>query len=476
MTFVTRVLPTEPIADLAAARAAGFGQALEAARAAGGDAVLSTLLDSGLRGRGGAGFPTGEKWKTVLANKPSAERLTMIVNAAEGEPGTWKDHAILRADPYRVLEGALIAAQTVGADRVVVATKAAFTEELTRIRTAVDELTADGVPGGIAVEVVEGPSSYLFGEETGLLEVVEGRPPLPRVSVPWQQGVEENEPTLINNVETLANVPGIVLHGPAWFREHGTEESPGTLVATLTGQVRRAGVVEVALGTTLRWLIDEGGGGVQGDHVVAVLNGAASAPIAVTDLDTPLTYEDMKGIGSALGSASFIVLDDETDIAAVAAGVARFLAVESCGQCTPCKTEGLALAAILERIRAGEPEDGDLERVRDHLSRVGERARCPLAGQQETVVGRLVELFPGSFTSHVEGRVAGSGRFPVVPVVGFSGGKAVLDLHQLEKQPDWTYDEEDSGTYPAARYSNVDAAKVTASATDEVAEKASTDD
>jgi NADH:ubiquinone oxidoreductase subunit F (NADH-binding) len=470
MTFVTRVLPLEPVADLSAAIAAGCGEALEAARTAGGDAVLATVMDSGLRGRGGAGFPTGEKWKTVVANRAPGERLSVVVNAAEGEPGTWKDHAILRADPYRVLEGALIAAVTVGADRVVVATKAAFTEELARIRSAVEELAASELPRGIAIEVVEGPSSYLFGEETGLLEVVAGRPPLPRVSVPWQQGVEQHEPTLINNVETLANVPAIVLNGPEWFREVGTDESPGTLVATLTGQVRKAGVVEVALGTTLRWLIEEGGGGVQGDHVVVVLNGAASGPIPTTDLDTPLTYEDMKAIGSSLGSASFIVLDDNSDVAAVAAGVSRFLAVESCGQCTPCKTDGLALAAVLERIRDGEPDPSDMDRVHDHLSRVADRARCPLAGQQETVVGRLVELFPGSFTSHIEGRVPASPAWPVIPVVGFQDGKAVLDLHQLEKQPDWTYDEVDSGTFPAARYSNPDAAEVTASPTDEVAE------
>jgi NADH-quinone oxidoreductase subunit F len=470
MTFVTRVLPLEPVPDLSAAIGGGFGKALEAARASGGDAVLSTIIDSGLRGRGGAGFPTGEKWKTVVSNRPPGEPLTVIVNAAEGEPGTWKDHAILRADPYQVFEGALIAATTVGADRVVVATKAAFTEELSRIRSAVEELAASELTGGIAIEIVEGPSSYLFGEETGLLEVVAGRPPLPRVSVPWQQGLEKNEPTLINNVETLANVPAIVRNGPEWFREVGTQESPGTVVATLTGAVNKAGVVEVALGTTLRWLIEEGAGGVEGDHVVVVLNGAASAPIPVADIDTPLTYEDMKGIGSALGSASFIVLDDNSDVAAAAAGVSRFLAIESCGQCTPCKAEGLALATVLERIRAGEPDPSDMDRVHEHLARVGDRARCPLAGQQETVVARLVELFPGSFTSHIEGRVPASPAWPVVPVVDFKAGKAVLDLHQLEKQPDWTYDEVDSGTFPAARYSNPDAAEVTASPTDEVAE------
>ena len=475
MTLVTRVLPLEPVADLSAAIAAGCGEALAAARATGGDAVLSTILDSGLRGRGGAGFPTGEKWKSVVGNKPPGEPLTVIVNAAEGEPGTWKDHAILRADPYRVLEGALIAALTVGADRVVVATKEAFTEEVARLRSAIEELAASDLPGGIALEMVEGPSSYLFGEETGLLEVVEGRPPLPRVSVPWQQGVEVNEPTLVNNVETLANVPGIVLHGPEWFRKHGTQESPGTFVATLTGQVNKAGVVEVALGTTLRWLIEEAAGGVQGDHVIAVLNGSASAPIPVADLDTPLTYEDMKGIGSALGSASFIVLDNTTDIAAVAAGVARFLAVESCGQCTPCKTEGLGLATALDRIREGKPDPNDLNEVHDRLRRVVDRARCPLAGQQETVVGRLVELFPGSFTSHIEGRVPGSPRFPVLPVVGFAEGKAILDEHQLDKQPDWTYDEVDSGTFPAARYSDPDAARATAPPSDDVADKISPD-
>ncbi len=476
MTFVTRVLPLEPVVDLSAAIAAGCGQALEAARAAGGDAVLATVIDSGLRGRGGAGFPTGQKWRTVVSNRAPGERLTVIVNAAEGEPGTWKDHAILRADPYRVIEGALIAAVTVGSDRVVVATKAAFTDEVARIRSALEEMAASDLPGGIALDVVEGPSSYLFGEETGLLEVVDGRPPLPRVSVPWQQGVEVNEPTLINNVETLANVPGIVLNGPAWFRQHGTKDSPGTLVATLTGQVRKAGVVEVALGTTLRWLVEEAAGGVQGDHVIAVLNGASGSPIPVADLDTPLTYEDMKAIGSALGSASFIVLDDTTDIAAVAAGVSHFLAIESCGQCTPCKSEGLALAAVLDRVRAGQPDPSDFADIQDRLRRVGERARCALAGQQETVVGRLVQLFPGSFTSHIEGRVPGSPRYPVLPVVGFAESRAILDEHQLEKQPDWTYDAVDSGTYPAARYSDTDAARVTASPTDEVAEELQTEE
>jgi hypothetical protein len=214
---------------------------------------------------------------------------------------------------------------------------------------------------------------------------------------------------------------------------------------------------------------------VQGDHVIAVLNGSATAPIPVADLDTPLTYEDMKGIGSALGSASFIVLDDTTDVAAVAAGVARFLAVESCGQCTPCKTEGLGLAAVLYRIRSGEPNPSDLEEVHDRLRRVVDRARCPLAGQQETVVGRLVELFPGSFTSHIEGRVPGSPRFPVLPVVGFAEGKAILDEHQLDKQPDWTYDEVDSGTFPAARFSDPDAARATAPPGDDVVDKISPD-
>ncbi len=254
----------------------GGGAGLAAARAVEPDVVIAEVEASGLRGRGGAGFPTGTKWRTVAAYGSSVLATTVVVNAAEGEPGTFKDRAILRANPYAVLEGALIAAHAVGANEIVFATKARFVEELRRVRSAVDELTSAGWTKDVAISIVEGPSEYLYGEETALLEVIDGRPPFPRIAPPYRRGVVEvltdddvdsesglaadvemataddetlAPPVLANNVETLANVPAIIENGAGWFRSVGTPESPGTIVVTLTGDVLRPGVGEVAMGS-----------------------------------------------------------------------------------------------------------------------------------------------------------------------------------------------------------------------------------
>jgi NADH-quinone oxidoreductase subunit F len=253
---------------------------------------------------------------------------TVVVNGAEGEPGSFKDRALLRANPYATIEGALIAAETVGANGVVIAVKHSFGEELRTLRRAVAEAIDASWPGDIELSVFAGPSEYLYGEETGLLEVIDGRPPFPRVTPPFRDGVEEVEgspPTLVNNVETLAHVPGILARGPAWFRSVGTDESPGTIVCTVSGQTRRAGVAEVAMGTPLRRLLDEVGGGAKpGRRIIGAMSGVANPVLAEDQLDTPLSHEGMLAVGSGLGAAGFIVFDDATDFAAVAQGVARF--------------------------------------------------------------------------------------------------------------------------------------------------------
>src|SRR5690606_12649206 len=320
MTLVSRVLPRRPVADLDAYRAAGGGRAVEAARHVDAATVIDEVAASGLRGRGGAGFPTGTKWRTVLANRAPDLPTTVVVNAAEGEPGTYKDRAILRADPYSVLEGALVAALAVGASDVVVALKDREPAERARVERAVAEMRAAGLAGDIAISVATGPAEYLFGEETALLEVVAGRAPLPRIAPPYRRGVTEvvegeadvdsgsglaapvemagpgpatvAPPALVDNVETLANVPRIVTGGAGWFRSLGTEASPGTIVCTVTGDVRRPGVGEVAMGTTVRAAIDAIGGGPRARRSIkAVLNGVSAAPLAPQMLDTPLTYE-----------------------------------------------------------------------------------------------------------------------------------------------------------------------------------------
>src|SRR6478735_6233446 len=249
----SRLLSGTPVESLAAS---GAGAALVAARAVTPAVLIDLLTDAGLRGRGGAGFPTGLKWRTVASYTSPTQPTPVVVNFAEGEPGTFKDRTIVLENPYLVLEGALIAAHAVGASEVIIGTKASFTHERQRLATAIDEIAAAGWTDDIAVRIVDGPGSYLYGEETGLLEVIEGRPPFPRVSPPFRRGVDPsaratghsasgaafaeegggwNAPALVDNVETLANVPGIVREGAAWFRSVGTQTSPGTIVCTVTG-------------------------------------------------------------------------------------------------------------------------------------------------------------------------------------------------------------------------------------------------
>lgn len=478
MSLVNRTLPAEPIPTLDAYMAAGGGRALDAARRVGPEALIAEVEASGLRGRGGAGFPTGTKWRTIAANRSPDLPTTVVVNAAEGEPGTYKDRTILRANPYSVLEGALVAAIAVGGAEVVVGLKDREPVERARLAGAVDELRAAGLLGDLDVAIVAGPHEYLFGEETALLEVIDGRAPLPRIAPPYRRGVVEvvehdddvtsgsglsahvemagpgsetgAPPALVDNVETLANVPGIVAEGAAWFRSLGTDASPGTIVCTVTGDVRRPGVGEVALGTTVRAAIDAiGGGTASGRPIKAVLNGVSAAPLPAALLDTPLTYEDMAGVGSGLGTAGLIVVGEGTDMTAVAAGAARFLAVESCGQCTPCKADGLTIADALHRLCGGNGGHHDLDMVTRALSTVADGARCNLASQQQAVVGPILAGWDDEIVRRATGVAEAVTPVLIAEIVALSNGEVTIDEARRTKQPDWTHDEEWSGSYPA---------------------------
>lgn len=473
MDFKPRLLDSEPVADLLDHRRRGGGKALEAARGAEQGAVVDSVLAAGLRGRGGAGFPTGIKWRTVSENRSDVVPSTVVVNAAEGEPGTFKDRVLLRNNPYRVLEGALIAAAAVGADAVVIATKASFKTELERVRTALREIGDAGWAEGLDLTVVEGPSHYLYGEETALLEVISGRNPFPRIAPPYRHGIDEASPhtrsaasetmaapgaetavppVLVNNVETLANVPGIVEHGPDWYRELGTERSPGTVLCTVSGRTKRHGVAEFPLGTPLGEVIESIGWlPSPGRRFTAALSGVANPLVPAELFDTPVSYEGMGDVGSGLGAAGFIVFDDSTDLAAVAAGVARFLSVESCGQCTPCKGDGIALADLLERLTRSEGDSDDIERVRDRVATVADEARCYLAHQTQSVVDSILRLFPDSLRAHVTHTAEPCTPELIAPIVDIQAQKAILDERHLSKQPDWTYGDTFSGQYPADR-------------------------
>ena len=483
MTTVHRVLFADPVHTLDEYIGGGGGEGLEAARNVEPDVLIAELEASGLRGRGGAGFPTGTKWRTVWEHASPTVATAVVVNAAEGEPGTFKDRTILRANPYHVLEGALIAAYTLGAKQIVFGMKQTFRREVDRVRGAVEEAYKVGWadPNEIEITVFEGPGEYLYGEETALLETIGGRYPFPRIAPPFRRGVlevvqdEDNvgsgsglaapvdmagtadesvaPPTLVGNVETLANVPGIIARGAGWFRKYGTDKSPGTIVCTVTGSVRRPGVGEVPMGTPLREVIEAVAGGPQrGRRIQAVLPGVASGLIGVDQLDTPVTYEALSEIGSGLGSAGFMVFDDEDDLAAVAAGVSRFLAVESCGQCTPCKQDGLALSVLLAKVSRSEAAERDVEAIVDRVRTVGDEARCYLALQHQTVLTSVIERFPTALQAHVTGGAEAVEPVLVAEMVDIEGNRAIVDERFREKQPDWTYDEEYSGQSPADRF------------------------
>ncbi|MHB8670306.1 MAG: NADH-ubiquinone oxidoreductase-F iron-sulfur binding region domain-containing protein [Acidimicrobiales bacterium] len=481
MTLVHRVLPPSPVESLGEHLARGGGKGLDAARRVEPLALIEELEASGLRGRGGAGFPTGRKWRTIVENRSVEEPATVVVNGAEGEPGTFKDRTILRLDPYSVLEGALIAARAVGADLVIFGLKESFVPEVSRLREALGEIEAAGWTEGVELRIFEGPAEYLYGEETALLETIDGRYPFPRIAPPFRRGVRElvqteadvasgsglsarvemagpgsdnlASPTLVDNVETLANVPRIVARGAAWFRTEGTEESPGTIVCTVSGCTRRSGVGEVMMGTPLREVIEEIGGGAGPERrITAVLPGVSAGLITEDLLDTPVSYEAMAAIGSGLGSAGFQVLDDAADVTAMVAGASRFLAIESCGQCTPCKQDGLALADLLARLSRSECDERGLAKIRDCVSTVADGARCFLASQQEALVTSLLDRFPGAVRDHVEGRAAPAEPELVAEMVDLSDGSVILDEDHRNKQPDWSYDQTRSGQAPADRF------------------------
>ncbi|HSH62048.1 MAG TPA: NADH-ubiquinone oxidoreductase-F iron-sulfur binding region domain-containing protein [Acidimicrobiales bacterium] len=463
MALVHRVMYPSAILSLDEYVARGGGEGLSAARAAEPAAIIDALTESGLRGRGGAGFPVGRKWQTVAENQAAGSTpSSVVVNAAEGEPGTLKDRTILRRNPYLVVEGALIASRAVGADLVVFATKRSFEGEVERVRAAVEEAEADGWNDAVEMVVYEGPDEYLYGEESALLETVDGRWPFPRVVTTFRRGLLGNSatptdapvgPALVNNTESLANVPRILARGPAWFRTVGTERSPGTIVCTVTGYTQRHGVGEVHMGTPLSEVIDEiGGGPREGRRIKAVMSGVANGIIPASKLDTPVTYEDLSAIGSGVGSAGFIVFDDTVDMAAVAAGVARFLAVESCGQCLPCKLDGMALADLLTKLGYSNLQQTDFDVMRRRVADVADRARCFLAVQQQVVLASILEHFGDELVDHLSPDAGPVSPELISELIDIRGGKAILDSRHWDKQPDWTYNKTYSGTVPVELY------------------------
>jgi NADH-quinone oxidoreductase subunit F len=430
---------------LDAYRAAGGLRGLEAAMSASPDDVIATVRESGLRGRGGGGFHTGEKWDAIR-NVGSGDRY-VVCNAAEGEPATFKDRHLLRANPYQVLEGILIAAYAVGAAGAYIGLKEAFTPEYDALVRAAQEMHDAGVADPVPIEIVSGPDLYLLGEETGLLEVVEGRPPLPRSHRPYMEGLfaapPKENPTLVNNAETLANVPHIVREGPDWLRASGTERSPGTMLFTLTGDVEREGVFELPLGTPLRTFVEGAGGGVTGGEAMKVIvPGSSTTALVASQLDVGLDFEDMAATGSGLGSGGFAVFDDTTCIVQLAHLYSRFLWVESCAQCPPCKFGSGEITAHLERIERGEGDAGDVGLMLARAKTVTDGQKCALPTGESLLIQSLIQTFTEEFEAHQRrkcGRYRDGLLLPKIVDFDEDAGRFRYDETYRRKQPDWTF-------------------------------------
>jgi NADH-quinone oxidoreductase subunit F len=384
------------------------------------DQVVEEVKASGLRGRGGAGFPTGMKW-SFIPKAPGAKYVA--VNADESEPGTFKDRELIEVEPHRVLEGVALCCYAVGAETAFVYIRGEYGVAADRLEAAIAEAEAAGILGDgcmgsqvrVKVLVFSGAGAYICGEETALLESLEGRRPMPRSRPPFPavEGLYRR-PTVINNVETLANVPSIIERGSGWYMSIGNPpRNTGPKIFCLSGRVNRPGNYELPLGAvTLRELIDDFGQGViDGKSIKGVLTAGVSAPILTPDkLDTRLDYDSVQAAGSMLGSASLIVLDEDTCIVRAAALMEEFFRHESCGKCTPCREGTSWLFKILTRIETGSGKTGDLDLLLSVSGEISGKVLCALGDFATSPVVATVKQYREEYEQHIT-----DGRCPFEP-------------------------------------------------------------
>jgi NADH-quinone oxidoreductase subunit F len=367
------------------------------------DSVIDEVKASGLRGRGGAGFPTGVKWG-FMPKEPSKPSY-LVCNADESEPGTFKDREIIRWTPHQVIEGCLISAYAIRASHIYIYCRGEFFETSAILGKAVEEAYAAGYAGSdvmgsgvhIDVTVHVGAGAYICGEETGLLNSLEGRRGQPRVKPPFpaQVGAFGN-PTTVNNVETLATVPHLIEHGGAWYRQWGTEQSPGTKLFCVSGHVERPGNYELPLGFDFDELLNDVCGGIRdGKAFKALIPGGSSVPILTAEQSAgmPLSYEGVQERGSMLGCASVIVMDETTDIVKQVRRMVQFYAHESCGQCTPCREGSAWMTKILRRIEEGRGTEEDLDTLLEVSKQMTGTTICVLSDSAAAPVESSIHNF-----------------------------------------------------------------------------------
>ena len=367
--------------------------------------VMSLVKESGLRGRGGAGFPTGLKWSLVPQDNPNPKYL--VVNADESEPGTCKDMPLMMASPHTLVEGVIISAYAIGANTAFIYIRGEVLHIVRRLHQAVEEARAAGYVGenvlgsgyDLNIIVHAGAGAYICGEETALLDSLEGRRGQPRLRPPFPAvaGLYAS-PTVINNVESIASVPSILTNGIAWFQSMGTEKSKGMTLYSLSGHVKRPGQFEAPLGVTLRQLL-ELSGGVRNDHQMKFFTpGRSSTPILTGDhLDVPLDYEGMAAAGTMLGTKALQVFDETTSVVRTTLRWTEFYKHESCGKCTPCREGFWWLVQLLMRFESGTAQPGDVDKMLDICENIGGRSFCALADGGVAAIVSAVKYFREEF-------------------------------------------------------------------------------
>jgi NADH-quinone oxidoreductase subunit F len=375
------------------------------------DEVIEIVKKSGLRGRGGAGFPTGMKWGFVP--KQSGKPVYLCINADESEPGTFKDRLIIEKDPHQLLEGTIISAYAIGCHLAFIYIRGEFVYGSKVLNQAAAEAYEKGYLGknilgsGFDLDLIvhRGAGAYICGEETALLESLEGKRGHPRLKPPFPAVVGiYGSPTVINNVETIANVSHIINNGAEWYAAIGVERNAGTRLFGVSGHVKRRGVYELPMGTPLRELIYEHCGGMQnGRKLKAIVPGGSSVQVLTADqVDVPLDFDSVAKAGSMLGSAGVIVMDDSTCMVKAALRISKFYAEESCGQCTQCREGTEWMHRILTRLENGQGKRGDLELMLDICANMKGSTICPLSDAAAMPIESYIQKFYDEFAAHIQ--------------------------------------------------------------------------
>jgi NADH:ubiquinone oxidoreductase subunit F (NADH-binding)/NAD-dependent dihydropyrimidine dehydrogenase PreA subunit len=373
------------------------------------EGVIDEIKTAGLRGRGGAGFPTWKKWQ--LCHDAPGRKKYLICNADEGDPGAFMNRSLMEGDPFALLEGMIIAAYAIQANQAYVYIRAEYPLAIERLRIAMAQLHKTGLLGEnilgsgfhLEIQLKEGAGAFVCGEETALIASVEGQRGMPRSRPPYPASSGLNGcPTNINNVETLATVPTILHEGGKWFAGYGSEKSKGTKTFALVGKVRRTGLIEVPMGTTLREIIFDIGGGTRKEFKAVQTGGPSGGCLSKEFLNLPVDYESLTGAGSIMGSGGLIVMDDDTCMVDVAQYFLRFTSVESCGKCTPCRIGTKRMVEILEKITSGHAEMSDIQLLEEISRTVKDGSLCGLGQTAPNPVLTTLKYFRNEYEEHVD--------------------------------------------------------------------------